>query len=73
MAPEGACVVASGPHDRMEGNVAEIQGTFLNVRVEVEREKGRSQDPEVGSQTWGCVLVDHQAVQGSTGEHQAEK
>lgn len=73
MAPEGPCVVASGPHDRMEGNVAEIQGTFLNVRVEVEREKGRSQDPEVGSLTWGCVLVDHQAVQGSTGERQAEK
>lgn len=73
VAPEGACVVASGPHGKMEGTAAEIRGTFLNVRVEVEREKGRSQDPEVGSLTWGCVLVDHQEVQGSTGEHQAEK
>lgn len=58
-APEGACVVASGPYGKMEGTVAEIQGTFLNVQVEVEREEGRSQDPEVGSLKWGCVLVDH--------------
>lgn len=73
VAPEEACVVASGPYGKMEGTVAEVQGTFLNARVEVEREEGRSQDPEVGSLKWGCVLVDHQAVQGSTGEHQAEK
>lgn len=57
-APEGACVVASGPHGKMEGTVALIQGTFLNVRAEVERGEERSQDPEVGSLKWGCVLVD---------------
>lgn len=57
MAPEGACVVASGPHGKMEGTVALIQGTFLNVWAEVEREEGRSQDPEVGSLKCG-VLVD---------------
>lgn len=71
VAPEGACAVASGPHGKMEATAAEIRGTFLNVRAEVEREKGRSQDPEAGSLTWGCVLVDRQEVLGSTGEHQA--
>lgn len=72
-APEGACAVASGPHGKTEATAAEIPGTFLDVRAEVEREKGQSQDPEVGSLTWGCVLVDRQEVQGSTGEHQAGK
>lgn len=75
-APEGTCVVVvvvSGPHGKMEGTAAEIQGTFLDVRAEVEREEGRSQVPEVGSLKWGRVLVDHQAVQGRIGEHQAGK
>lgn len=72
-APVGACAAASGPRGKVEGTVAEVRGTFLSVRVEVEREKGRSQGPEVGSLTWGCVLGDHQEVRGSTGEHRAEK
>lgn len=73
-APEGVCVVvAPGPHGKMEGTVAVTQGTFLNVQVEIEREEGQSQDPEVGSLKWGRVLVDHSAVQGRTGERQAEK
>lgn len=57
--PELACVVASGPHGKMEGSAAEIQGTFLNVPVEVESEEGQNQGPEVGSLERGCVLVEH--------------
>lgn len=58
-APEGACVVGSGLHGKVEGTVAEILDTSLNVQVEAEREEGRSRDPEVGSLKWGCVLVDN--------------
>lgn len=56
-APEGACVVGSGLHGKMEGTAAEILDTFLNVQVEAEREEGQSRDPEAGSLNWGCVLV----------------